>query len=71
MLHSQDALLGPWLPGRDMLEDELRTFVGERQRCRCYGFTAFGLVRVRANALPSAPAGGPAARICGSVTNDK
>jgi hypothetical protein len=29
MLNSQDALLGPWLPGRDMLEDELRTFVGE------------------------------------------
>lgn len=29
MLISQDALLGPWLPGRDMLEDELRTFVGE------------------------------------------
>lgn len=28
MLNSQDALLGPWLPGRDMLEDELRTFVG-------------------------------------------
>lgn len=33
MLNSQDALLGPWLPGRDMLEDELRTFVGE-----CMGF---------------------------------
>ncbi|KAF8072444.1 hypothetical protein HT031_000103 [Scenedesmus sp. PABB004] len=30
VLNSQDALLGPWLPGRDMLEDELRTFVGER-----------------------------------------
>lgn len=30
MLNSQDALLGPWLPGRDMLEDELRTFVGEQ-----------------------------------------
>jgi hypothetical protein len=29
MLNSQDALLGPWMPGRDMLEDELRTFVGE------------------------------------------
>ena len=31
MLNSQDALLGPWLPGRDMLEDELRTFVGEQR----------------------------------------
>jgi hypothetical protein len=31
MLNSQDALLGPWLPGRDMLEDELRTFVGESE----------------------------------------
>jgi hypothetical protein len=31
MLNSQDALLGPWMPGRDMLEDELRTFVGELQ----------------------------------------
>lgn len=30
MLNSQDALLGPWLPGRDMLEDELRTFVGKQ-----------------------------------------
>lgn len=29
MLNSQDALLGPWLPGRDMLKDELGTFVGE------------------------------------------
>jgi len=33
MLNSQDALLGPWLPGRDMLEDELRTFVGKQHSC--------------------------------------
>ncbi|WIA29901.1 hypothetical protein OEZ86_000001 [Tetradesmus obliquus] len=26
--NSQGALLGLWLPGRDTLEDELRTFVG-------------------------------------------
>lgn len=29
MLCSQDAVLGPWLPGRELLEDELRTFSGE------------------------------------------
>jgi len=28
MLCAQDALLGPWLPGRELLEDELRTFAG-------------------------------------------
>jgi hypothetical protein len=29
MLNLQDAMLGPWLPGRHVLEDELRNFVGE------------------------------------------
>ena len=29
MLCPQDALLGPWLPGRELLEDELAAFAGE------------------------------------------
>jgi hypothetical protein len=29
MLCGQDALLGPWLPAHELLEDELRTFAGE------------------------------------------
>ncbi len=28
MLCGGDALLGPWLPGRELLEDELHTFAG-------------------------------------------
>lgn len=31
MLAGRDALLGPWLPGQETLEDELRCFAGERQ----------------------------------------
>ena len=32
MMNNQDAVLGPWLPSRDVLEDELRHFTGE-----CWG----------------------------------
>ena len=28
LLHPQDAVLGPWVPGRDLLEDELVAFSG-------------------------------------------
>lgn len=36
MLCPQDALLGPWLPGRELLEDELRAFAG--MCCVCEGW---------------------------------
>lgn len=56
MLNSQDALLGPWLPGRDMLEDELRTFVGEcRAECsRSYGLApaVWWLIRSKLSSRP-------------------
>jgi hypothetical protein len=29
MMNNQDAVLGPWLPSRDVLEDELRHYSGE------------------------------------------
>jgi hypothetical protein len=30
LLHGQEAMLGPWLPGADLLQDELRAFSGAR-----------------------------------------
>lgn len=39
LLSAQDAMLGPWLPGKDLLEDELRTYCGARV-CGTRGLSA-------------------------------
>lgn len=36
MLNAGDGTLGPWMSGRDMLEDELRTFSGEAAEALLY-----------------------------------